>query len=340
MIADAKQELENEKNAHIETLSQEICKLTLDNTLNAVENQTLHNEVDTLHNEVETLHNEVDALHNEIETLHKENQTLQKELATGPAPSLTDRSACSELKDFLNISTNVVRKGRPLEPGRLSRKWLKSVLHVQNQALDTQKFNGFVDMALRTHTDYIQATKTFNEFHNRSTTQLKRPPVTQNNYSLPPEEFEEVKNVLDNLLFIVEVEYEIESKVALDLSFVNIDHHLEGKLNKKVSKYNSPSKYCSTQSYRNIATPRKMTRLAEVPSTEIFAINYNSKLQRLAQSTFYNNVQSYIYCGSKALERLFDKEEGIEGNEKQLIVELSELVVNSYNYAAFLTNQR
>lgn len=305
MIAESKQELEQEKNSQIDELSRDICELTLENTINMVQIQSLKSEL--------------------------------KQMVS--APSECDQSSSLDLRDCTNLSLSVVKRSKALGSGRASRKWLNAVARTQSQIFNVPRFNAFIDIALKPNSDYTQTTKTFTEYHNRLSSQSNRYLPAKSNAVLPPAEYEEVKSVLDNLLFIVEVEYEIESKVALDLSLVNIDRHLEGKLNKKVSKFASPSKYSSVQSYRNISTPQKLTRITEVPSTEIFAMNYSSRIQKLAQDSYYNNIQNYIYCGTKSLERMLAREENIEGYEGQLVVELSEMLLNSYNYNQYLMNQ-
>lgn len=313
MISNSKRELEQEKDARIEELSEEICQLTLDNTISNVQVQNLKKEL-------------------------KDMMATPSEM--DPNESSLDLHNCS------NLSTNLVRQGKALSTGTSSRKWLTTVSKTQNQIFNSERFGTFMEMAVKPNVDYTQATRSFNQFYTRSclqTQQSKRESVPYPDSQLRPEEYEEVKSVLDNLLFIVEVEYEIESKVALDLSFINIDHHLEGKLNNKVLNYASPSRYSSIQSYRNIATPRKMTNIDEVPSAEIFAVNYSHKVQKLVQNSYYNNVQNYVYCAPKALERILtannELRDQIEGGGKQLVVELSEMVLNSYNYSLFLTNQ-
>ena len=308
MISNSKLELEEEHKAYVQNLSEEICNLTLDNAV--------------LVKQIETLKAEI------------------KEMAASAKAFTENNTSCNDLRDITNISVPIIRPKKSFNPGRLSRKWLKSIVIAQPQTTDMQGFNGFMDLVQKNNQDHFQVTKNFDHFHNKHTSHQKYQLNPRNNYLLPPEDFEEVSKVLDSLLFIVEVEYDIESRVALDLSFVTIDRHLEAKLSKKVSKYNSPTRNSSIQSYRNIATPRKMTRLAEVPSTEIFAVNYHTRLQKFAQISAYNSLQSYISYGAKTFEGAFDKEEGIEGNEKQLVLEMSEMLLNSYNYSQFLTNQR
>ena len=314
MISNSKGELEQEKDAYIDELSQEICKLTLDDLVNNVQLQSLKKEM--------------------------------RDLITAPS-EVSSADTEYDFHNCSNLSSSVLQKRKSLATPGMSRKWLKALSKTQNQVFNEDRFNAFTELMSRKNCDYSQTTNFFSDFYSQVSLQNQvfqrhlQPEETTS--SLLPEEYAQVKNVLDNVIFIVEVEYEIESKVALDLSAVSIDHHLEGKLNKNVAKYASPSCYSSVQSYRNIGAPQRMTKLEEVPSAEIFAANYSQKIQRTVQDAYYNNVQNYMYCGSRVMERVLHASQElrgeVDGGNKQLLLELSEMVLNSYNYSLYLTNQ-
>jgi hypothetical protein len=123
--------------------------------------------------------------------------------------------------------------------------------------------------------------------------------------------------------------------VKLDLSWIKQSE--ENTLNSMIS----PTRINQRDSFHE-GNSRVQSVLAEVPTTDIFIRKYNNKLKKI--KTALNPVEKISSNSIKVDQKLLEKmillnEELNNGDEweKGLIIELTNLFLNSYNYSIFLS---
>ena len=306
-LTNTRYQVEIEKNMKIDNLTQEICELVMDNMVQSLQMKEFQNYV------------------KQIVNLRDDHL------------SIFDKNI-HPLKQWLNI--------------------LSSSQGSHNAKFNNAKFNSFIDNLSLQVNDFNSSARLYEKFYNTELIAYERKisdkklksssssistsfssQMTSMKSQIPINE--EILKVMDYMIFIVEVENEIESQINIDLSMVSLDKYVDNKIT--ALSYSSPSKYTSRYFSKGSATPKKFTNIEEVPAVEIFKKKYNQRIQKLFEIFNFNHLSmDFVYCNTKLLDKILTiNKEMIDyiSNNKDLIVELTKLFANTYNLCLYLTSK-
>jgi hypothetical protein len=152
----------------------------------------------------------------------------------------------------------------------------------------------------------------------------------------------EVHSVLDNMILVLEVQEEMENQVNLDLSWLKSNSQLENT-SKSLNNLIAPTRFAPRDSL-DPTTPRCYTNLPEIQSSDIFIKKYNNKLKKIkmALNPVEKIASNSVYCDAKLLEKMISINQDVGSHgvwHKDLILEMTNLFLNTYNYSIYLYQQ-
>lgn len=233
-----------------------------------------------------------------------------------------------------------------------SQRWLQTIGQAylkKNGIFSIQNFNTFVDDFTNHQTSLNDAYKQYEETFDSLRVSSKNTPKDLNKSIkktkiLSEADMSEVQSVVDNMILILEVQDEIESQVRLDFNWIDIDLHIEKVLDKNLLM-GSPSKLSSIPKSNSMVLLETYKATTGINTSHIFTTKYIRKLQALVQPS--NAIEqastNFIMCDSKLLQKILSINEGSNISSKvsnDLIIDLTTLFLNTYNYCGYLKEKK
>jgi len=149
----------------------------------------------------------------------------------------------------------------------------------------------------------------------------------------------EVHSVLDNMILILEIQEDMENQVNLDLRWLKHQAENTSSINNLIA----PTRFAPRESFEPNA-PHHYTNIQEVQSSDIFIKKYNHKLKKIkmALNPVEKIASNSVSCDTKLLEKMIsiNQETGSGTNwYRDLIMEMTNLFINTYNYSIYLYQQ-
>ena len=247
-----------------------------------------------------------------------------------------------------NKDLQKARKMFSNQPKSSSQNWLHTVgqAYLQKSAsFPIKEFNSFID-------DFSQSQNTLSQRHQYfedvfeifNAKKKDRDTTTWRNFS-SFEDFEltEVKGALDNMIFLLEIQEEIENQTRLDMSWMSIDRAIEKEIDKSLLK--SPSKYKTTPQPKVLALTQSCQATTKINTSQIFNANYVKKfdLDDKKNKISKQAAENYIVCDSKLLKKILAINEGFSNDSKSnndLLIDLTSLFLNTYNYCFYVMEKK
>ena len=306
-LINARYQVEIEKNLKIDNLSQEICELVMDNMVQSLQMKEFQNYVKQI----------IDLREDHLSIFENNLHPLKQWLSILSSSQISHNKKFNNKKFDCFIDNLSLQVNDFYSSARLYEKFYNNELITYERKISNQKLkstSSSISTSLSSKTTSIKSQNSTNE---------------------------EVLKVMDYMIFLVEIENEIESQINIDLSIVNLDKYIDNKING--SSYASPSKYASQYFSKGSATPKKFTNLEEVPAVEIFKKRYDQRIQKQFENFDFNHLSiDFVYCNTKLLDKIFTiNKEMVDylSDNKHLIVELTKLFANTYNLCLYLTNK-
>lgn len=213
----------------------------------------------------------------------------------------------------------------------------------QHKSFSPLRFNAFVDKFCATAKEGSQLYKlydqSFQTWKSGEKPKLFSALNNINKNSGITDELYEVNSVLDNMILILEVQEEMEKQINVDLTWIKKSDIFDNT----VTSLASPTKLVSRDSY-NEGNSKNFHNLNDIQTSDIFIRKYNNKLNRIkeALNPIEKIAANSLSIDKKFLEKILSLNQEIKSDsiwETQLVIELTTLFINTYNYSIYLYQQ-
>lgn len=258
------------------------------------------------------------------------------------AIQLNDIQEC--VKDYLIVEDDKLLISK--QSNDSIKQWFQIISEYytsQHKNFSPLRFNNFIDKFCSGQKEGAQLYKIYDQsFQNWKSGEKPKLFSALNNINKSTgitDELYEVNSVLDNMILILEVQDEMEKQINLDLSWIKKSDIFDNT----ITSLASPTKLVSRDSINDGAS-KNYHNLNDVQTSDIFLRKYNNKLNRIkdALNPIEKIASNSLSVDKKFLEKMLSLNQEIKSDsvwETQLVIELTTLFINTYNYSIYLYQQ-
>ncbi len=232
-----------------------------------------------------------------------------------------------------------------------SRKWLQTVGQAymkKNPIFSIGNFNTFLDnfsyFQGNLNDAYIQYEEVFSALGAPTQSPEKRSPIKKRIEPTRKVDMSEVQSVLDNMLVVLEVQDEIENQIQLDLKWFGLDMYIEREIDRNLIRGDAAkTQLLLKPKYMTLTQTTKA--VSDINTSSIFTSKYVKNLQAMIQSSqpTQDTAINFIACDAKLLQKIMAINEGSINSSRSnndLIVDLTTLFLNTYNYCSYIKQKK